>query len=59
MNFIKAVNRRSHGKDGGRSKYVIVTVTRQWEGRQRNSGPITLFQTVTGILFSDRVEDQI
>jgi hypothetical protein len=57
MNFTEAVNRRGHGKDGEMSKYVIVPVTRLWTVRQRNGGPITLFQTVAGILFSDRVED--
>jgi hypothetical protein len=57
MSFIKAVNRRGHGKDIEKSKYAIVTVTRLWAGRQRNGGPITLFQTVEGILFSGRVDD--
>lgn len=59
MNFIKAVKRRGHGKDIQKSKYAILTVTRLWAGRQRNGGPITLFQTVEGILFSDREDDYI
>lgn len=57
MSFIKAVNRRGHDKDTEKSKYAIVTVTRLLAGRQRNGGPITLFQTVEGALFSGIIDD--